>query len=464
MMASKIPTICVGCQVEKQVLKANLKRSTQNGLVYRCRPCALSYAQKKKREEKGIPLWFKTFTVKTEKPIYDLIGTEKVQVRCECGQFNRVSIERLQVLLKQSKVYTCVKCAPKLVSLSARNLKFSPKRLALGAEVVAYLEEHALTCAEKEVQDHFGLVGSTLRILVHDVGRSDLMRRRNTSRGEVDISSWVAEQLNPLPIQTNVRGLLKNKRLELDLVIPDKNIAVEYNGNVWHSMRYQTRQSAQLTKRLLCEDRGIRLIQIRDDEWRDKQELVKSLLNSIFGNLNKKYFARKLRLATVSKMETHAFLNENHLMGSFNAGRSLGLITPQGDLVQLFVYKLLKHKTIMDCSRICSKINTSIVGGVSKLITNALRKHPTVAKVLSFVDLRYADGHSLKKIGFEHVSTTLGFRWTDGTNTYPRQACWVKNHSKDGLSQAEYVESKNWYKLYDAGQAKFEMNVGYAHD
>jgi len=163
-----------------------------------------------------------------------------------------------------------------------------------------------------------------------------------------------------------------------------------------------------------------------------------------------------MNIREVPSKQAQVFLSENHLMGAFNSGRRLGLFTPEGELVQLFVYKLKHEQSEMECSRICSFIDTSVVGGVSRLLKAALRKHTSVKKVTSFVDLRYADGHSLLKLGFKRVGITLGWKWTEGLHTYNRLKCKA-NMDERRLTQAQHAEELKWFKIFDAGQAKFEL-------
>ena len=53
--------------------------------------------------------------------------------------------------------------------------------------------------------------------------------------------------------------------LELDIFIPSHNIAIEYNGLYWHSELHKT-NDYHLTKTKECENKGIQLIHIFEDE------------------------------------------------------------------------------------------------------------------------------------------------------------------------------------------------------
>jgi hypothetical protein len=70
---------------------------------------------------------------------------------------------------------------------------------------------------------------------------------------------------------------------------------------------------------------------------------------------------------------------------------------------------------------------------------------------MSFCDLRYANGKSYELAGFnlEHVS--LGWSWSDGKTKFNRLQCKAGN----GKSEAQNAADRGWFKVYDAGQAKY---------
>ena len=74
-------------------------------------------------------------------------------------------------------------------------------------------------------------------------------------------------------------NIIKNDRLifqnkyELDLYLPNYNLAIEYNGLYWHSSEFRDNLYHQ-NKYLDCYEKGINLIQIFEDEWLHQREKV----------------------------------------------------------------------------------------------------------------------------------------------------------------------------------------------
>lgn len=71
--------------------------------------------------------------------------------------------------------------------------------------------------------------------------------------------------------------------LELDIVIPELHLAIEFNGLFWHSYSFKDK-NYHLMKTEMCENLGYRLIHIFEDEWNKDKEEIKFKLNSIFNN------------------------------------------------------------------------------------------------------------------------------------------------------------------------------------
>lgn len=76
----------------------------------------------------------------------------------------------------------------------------------------------------------------------------------------------------------NDRTLIYPK--ELDIVIPDKKIAIEYCGLYWHSEKMGKDKNYHLNKLKACQDIGYKLITIFEDEWLYRNDIVRNILMS----------------------------------------------------------------------------------------------------------------------------------------------------------------------------------------
>ena len=165
---------------------------------------------------------------------------------------------------------------------------------------------------------------------------------------------------------------------ELDIFSPKYNIAIEYDGLYWHNEK-NVDMNYHLMKTELCENKGIQLIHIFEDEWTDKQDIVKSRLKSIFGVIDNRIYARKCEIKEVSHNESKLFLEKNHIQGNVNSKYRYGLYY-NNELVSLMTFgnmrKSLGSKTKNECYellRFCNKLNTSVIGGASKLFKHFIK-------------------------------------------------------------------------------------------
>ncbi|MBQ9756226.1 MAG: hypothetical protein IJV99_01350 [Clostridia bacterium] len=87
----------------------------------------------------------------------------------------------------------------------------------------------------------------------------------------------------------------KQKKYELDIYIPSKNIAIEYDGSLWH----KNKKEKDLDKNLKCKKDGIKLYRIReglsvlndssidyivDKKQKDLSMVLQKILSEITGN------------------------------------------------------------------------------------------------------------------------------------------------------------------------------------
>lgn len=98
----------------------------------------------------------------------------------------------------------------------------------------------------------------------------------NTSNKEKELLDYIKSIYNGLILE-NVRTVIPNR--ELDIYIPELNLAIEFNGIYWHSDVYKE-YNYHIDKTNMCKERGIKLIHIFEYEWDTKKEICKSIISS----------------------------------------------------------------------------------------------------------------------------------------------------------------------------------------
>lgn len=196
-------------------------------------------------------------------------------------------------------------------------------------------------------------------------------------------------------------------------------------------------------------------ITFRENELRDKMDIVQSILNSRAGKCQIIY-ARNCTLSTeIARANVDQFMIENHLMGVGASARPIGAYRQQ-ELLALLTYQVSEYSA--EIVRLATKKGFTIVGILSRFLARIRDENPGLKEITSFVDLRYMDGHSLTKLGFKLDSISKGWSWTDGQNVFNRLKCRA-NMDERKLTQSEQAEEFGWWRIKDAGQAKFVLRL-----
>lgn len=282
------------------------------------------------------------------------------------------------------------------------------------------------------------------------------------SRPENELYSYISS-IYQGDIVRNSRKIIKNK--ELDIFIPKKNIAIEFDGLFWHSEFTGTNKNYHLDKTLECEKLGIRLIHIREDQWRLKQDICKSILASALGIYQVKYFARKLQFREVPKKEAKSFFEANHLHSSTNFTRAFGLYD-KDILVQCVSFRrsFADKGKDLELARMASLLNTQIVGGFSKLMKHSLTEL-NANSCVSYIDKAVYNGSGYKGWKIVKENTGIAYHYTDFKNVYNRQQfmkkrcynLWKEDYpdtSYERLSESQMTKDHKLYKIYDCGNIK----------
>ena len=193
------------------------------------------------------------------------------------------------------------------------------------------------------------------------------------SDGEREVSSYIKSIVNTI-LEENNKTILNGR--ELDIFLPQFNVAIEYDGLYWHGQVHGNKNSMyHLNKTNECNSKNIKLIHIFEDEWLYRQDIVKNRLKYILGvtsNL-KKIHSRKCEIREVEYKEADIFLDEYHIQGSIKSHINLGLYY-NNELISLATFGSSRISNGIraisgeyELYRFCSKFGYSVRGGMSKL-------------------------------------------------------------------------------------------------
>lgn len=312
----------------------------------------------------------------------------------------------------------------------------------------------------KLVAEHLGVTPRTvyLRIHAYNIDTREFYIS-NRSAGEMEIENFI-RTIYDGEIETNNRTVLGGN--ELDIWLPDKNIAIEYNGNFWHS-DVKKEKTYAVRKYEMAARAGVRLIQIQEWQWHN-DEIRERLENLIRGSIatRKKIRASKLSVVVPKKETTRQFLDDNHLSGNVGYSFSIGLEdTENGELLAVMTFGKPRFRKNIDWEilRFATRADTQIYGAASKMFSEFLKmKNPK--SVISYSNNSFFNGNTYKMLGFSQQKRIVpNYVWVRGIDVRTRYQSQRKRISGIG-SENDIMRSEGWNKLYDAGSTTWIWEEG----
>jgi G:T-mismatch repair DNA endonuclease (very short patch repair protein) len=261
----------------------------------------------------------------------------------------------------------------------------------------------------------------------------------------------------------NDRTVLDGK--ELDIYIPNKNIAFEINGLYWHSYGKADIEKTDfhLYKTEKCQEKSISLLHITDWEWNNKNDIIKSIIKTKLG-LNKRIPARKCVLKQIDTKDAKTFFEENHLQGFIGATNYIGLIY-DNDLVMCMSFGKNRFGEGVELYRLASKQGITVIGGASKIIKYYTKTY-NINNITTYCDYSKSYGNGYRKMGFTYMGKTkVNYFWTDKRSIIPRYKTQHSNIKKiigdlydPNLSERENMMNAGFRRYWGCGNLIFKYN------
>ena len=289
------------------------------------------------------------------------------------------------------------------------------------------------------------------------------------SKNESEIHDYLS---NYIEIQTRNRELLGRK--ELDIYIPSKQIAIEYNGLRWHSEEFGKDKWYHLNKTLECNEQGIKLIQIFEDEYINHKDIVLNKINHVL-NINNdlpKIMGRKCKIEPIDKGIAEQFLNDYHIQGFAPSTVYLGAFYGV-QLVAVMTFKIeSKNSLKWELNRFASDYHFICQGVGGKLFKYFIKNY-NPSEIKSFADRRWTldvNDNLYIKLGFK-LNKTLDPDYRYYNNRIEKYTRFHKFgfrkqilNKKYGLpltmTEDEMTKELGYSKIWDCGLFKFTWKRG----
>jgi len=318
----------------------------------------------------------------------------------------------------------------------------------------------------------------------HYVKRKNLTQianELNISRGATTVGRYLKriglDTLNPIPVSTGEIELrqfldtleveyITNTRseiapYELDIFIPSNNLAIEYCGLYWHSEQQGRDRNYHKNKTNRCEQKGIQLLTIYEDEWKQRNVQVKQKISSLLNkDVRPHTYARKTNLVDVDAITKKEFFNDYHIQGDGPSSINIGL-EYENEIIAIMGF--IKQKNgVFYLNRYAT--SHRVPGGFSKLLSHFMHNYEWT-KIISFADKRWSMGNLYHVSGWNLVKTLPPdyYYSPDGHTRFHkfnyrrnRLPDLLKNFDKT-LSERINCDNDGILRIWDCGKLKFEL-------
>jgi hypothetical protein len=279
----------------------------------------------------------------------------------------------------------------------------------------------------------------------------------STSTAEKELAKFCAQYTR---VVNSDRTIIKPK--ELDIFLPDKNVAIEYCGLYWHSEQQGKDKWYHYNKLHNTSNQNIRLLTIFSDEWTNKKDIVKSTIRNIIGhNTQPTIYARNTNIQCVSTTAKKQFFDKHHIQGNGPSSINIGLYN-NNQLVSCL--SLIKHDNY---NYTLNRYATScrVVGGFTKLLKHFQRNY-TWNRIITFADCRWSIGHLYDTTGWTKIknippdycySFPGGIKRIHKFNFRRKQLPRLLSTFDNQLSERDNCDNNNILRIWDCGKIKYEM-------
>ena len=261
---------------------------------------------------------------------------------------------------------------------------------------------------------------------------------------------------------------------ELDIYIPNHNLAIEVNGLLYHGFNptsfhiirqnnVKEQRNRHLNKTLLAASKNIKLLHFTDSQIRNQWDIVS---NIILSKLNKqsKIGARTCEIRMVNVKDQRIFFDRTHMHGYISNAMTYGLYYNDKLVQCISIGKNRYRKNELEILRFSSELNITIVGGLSKLIKKIISDNPNDI-ITTYCDRDISDASGYINSGFQIIGHTHpGYFWTDGNQVISRYKAqkrqlskWLDNYDEK-LSESQNMFNAGYLRYWNTGNIILKYN------
>ena len=329
-----------------------------------------------------------------------------------------------------------------------------------------------------QLSKDLGVYTATICAHINNNDCKDLINYR-ISTMKYEVIEFIKSLKDDINVVHNDRNVISP--LEIDVYLPEFRFGIECNPSFTHNASISDPWGAEPKHYLYhkeksdkCREAGVELFHIFGWEWEYKQDIIKSMIKNRLGLTDRRIYARNTNVVEVDFKTSVNSLNENHLQGMLSAPIRLGLVDSNNELVSLMTFGKMRS-TIgqgqgnqYELSRFCNKLNTSVVGGASKLLKHYMKEYNT--PLISFSDNAHTTGKLYENLNFKRDHDVAPrYTWVDPFTEYTINRLKTQKHNLrklfnddtidiDNKTEKEIMLGHGYLQVYDAGLTKWVLD------
>ena len=270
---------------------------------------------------------------------------------------------------------------------------------------------------------------------------------------EIQLQNFIKENYSG-KIILNSKSIIKP--LELDVFLPELNLAFEFNGLFWHNENNRKTNYHQM-KTDECEKQGIKLRQIFEDDWLYKTQIIKSIILDNIGETTNIIFSKYCLIQEISdNILIKDFLDNNHIQGYIDSKIKIGLFY-NNELVSLMI--LNKKNNKYELLRFCNKLNINIIDSATTLFKYFINIYQQ-SEIITYADRSLCQGELYENLGFKKKGKIVKnyYYIVDGIkqdkSNYSKDVLVSQGYDND-KTEHEIMLERKIFRIYDSGKLKY---------
>ena len=243
---------------------------------------------------------------------------------------------------------------------------------------------------------------------------------------------------------TSDRTVLDGK--ELDLYYPEKSMAIEFNGNYWHSEIKKDTDYHQ-NKSIEAAKKGVFIYHIFEYEWMNKKtrNIIKQMLSRyLYGDRLEKVYARNCEIKIIDYAEADEFISQYHLQGKAHADINIGCYY-KNNLIGVMTFGKPRFTNLYEYEmvRLCWHPSVAVIGGAHKLFKYFIVKY-NPNDIVSYCDMSKFRGDVYTKLGFKLSGISKpNYKWINLDTLDIKTRYQTQKHKlvENGLGTEDQTES-----------------------